>query len=769
MTSEMKHLQTSPLRQCRILFTWCICVLLACMGGFRATAAAQQTAQQQQREAQQREREQEQREQQQQREEQQREREQREQEQREQQQQREEQQREREQGEQEQREQQQQREEQQREQQQQRNEQQQQQQQRQQEQREQEQRHEEQQRTQEQEQQQRAQEQRENQQSEKQQREEQQRAQEQRENQQREEQQRAQEQGGKQQRVQQQREEQQRQEQLLEQQRSTTDPVLRKRSPNPEPFQPEPVGRPERPPAPPNHPDPLPDRLPVRPVGPGRPPVNLPVLPDRTVSVPEHLPVSALSPVRPDLPVRSLRLLPPRQRPVNPLPVMVIPRQTVVVPRGLAQVVVVRAPSTETILALGRGPRVVVAPGATPLVGVAVAPTSQQFAAANAELTAAEATCAQANVYQNYVTSVVNSQNVVGQGTDQILQTLADNTSDPNLQQALTDSIGQPNPINDALQQQLQNMADNYQGVCQTRMAAAQAALSATQSNYTQGPPPSPLTGNIGAHPNPAAGDPSSASAQTASQSNPAQAAPNQQRAAILMAQAQKALKNGETATAGRLMQQAQAYQATAGKGSGFPLKVTWGPAIPVRQMYVAFSFSTPSAWAGSASINPDMDGDGAWGAATNSDEQTAIDMSANQCAATSRQPSTCGTGNGGNYPVCKSDGAPKWVALAISNDGTIDNWSDGEVIGADTQQAAEAGAVANCGKQACQLVWSQSVDCGSGAAGSANGGGSIMSNGNPAAPSGAAPSAASKSGATGTAPPKAHCSSGAVCADPAI
>jgi len=181
--------------------------------------------------------------------------------------------------------------------------------------------------------------------------------------------------------------------------------------------------------------------------------VNLPVLPDRTVSVPEHLPVSALSPVRPDLPVRSLRLLPPRQRPVNPLPVMVIPRQTVVVPRGLAQVVVVRAPSTETILALGRGPRVVVAPGATPLVGVAVAPTSQQFAAANAELTAAEATCAQANVYQNYVTSVVNSQNVVGQGTDQILQTLADNTSDPNLQQALTDSIGQPNPINDALQQ----------------------------------------------------------------------------------------------------------------------------------------------------------------------------------------------------------------------------------------------------------------------------------------------------------------------------
>jgi hypothetical protein len=105
--------------------------------------------------------------------------------------------------------------------------------------------------------------------------------------------------------------------------------------------------------------------------------------------------------------------------------------------------------------------------------------SSQQFAAANAQLSAAETTCAQANSYQNYVNNVINTQNSVGQGTDQILQTLADNTSDPNLQQTLTDSIGQPNPINDALQQQLQNMVDSYQGVCQSRMASAQAALAA--------------------------------------------------------------------------------------------------------------------------------------------------------------------------------------------------------------------------------------------------------------------------------------------------
>jgi hypothetical protein len=128
---------------------------------------------------------------------------------------------------------------------------------------------------------------------------------------------------------------------------------------------------------------------------------------------------------------------------------------------------------------------------------------TQQLAAAQAQMQAARAGCVQASAYQNYVNGVANSQNTTDQGIAQTLQTLADNTSDPNLQNALLSSIGQPNPINDALQQQLQNMASTYQNICQTRMANAQATITqaqAQQATAAQGqtangaPVPAPYT-----------------------------------------------------------------------------------------------------------------------------------------------------------------------------------------------------------------------------------------------------------------------------------
>lgn len=112
-----------------------------------------------------------------------------------------------------------------------------------------------------------------------------------------------------------------------------------------------------------------------------------------------------------------------------------------------------------------------------PVAGAAVAP--QPYIAAQTQLAQAQAGCAQADAYQNYVNQVVNQQSNTSDDINQVLQTLADNTSDPNLQNALLNSMNQPNPINDALDQQLQNQASAYEATCQTRLAAAQAAVAA--------------------------------------------------------------------------------------------------------------------------------------------------------------------------------------------------------------------------------------------------------------------------------------------------
>ena len=72
------------------------------------------------------------------------------------------------------------------------------------------------------------------------------------------------------------------------------------------------------------------------------------------------------------------------------------------------------------------------------------------------------------------------------QSEDQILLTIMENTSDPQLKQALAQSIGQPDPIADALTQQLQGLAAISQASAQRAAQAQQAAQQQAQQTAQQ-------------------------------------------------------------------------------------------------------------------------------------------------------------------------------------------------------------------------------------------------------------------------------------------
>ncbi|MGB7284685.1 MAG: hypothetical protein WBE13_20630 [Candidatus Acidiferrum sp.] len=137
----------------------------------------------------------------------------------------------------------------------------------------------------------------------------------------------------------------------------------------------------------------------------------------------------------------------------------------------------------------------------------------------------------------------------------------------------------------------------------------------------------------------------------------------------------------------------ASGTQGSAPSASGAP-----------RQTFVAFSFSTLGLHG--------FGGDGAWGIATNNDEQNAINQSGINCASNSQAPNWCGAANGGRYEVCKSDGKTRYVALATNNDGQSIDWSDGESIGELTEADAIKAALANCARSGCQLRQTLSVSC---------------------------------------------------------
>jgi len=128
----------------------------------------------------------------------------------------------------------------------------------------------------------------------------------------------------------------------------------------------------------------------------------------------------------------------------------------------------------------------------------------------------------------------------------------------------------------------------------------------------------------------------------------------------------------------------------------------------PVPPMWVSFSFSKPG-----LAVDPTFGGDGAAGAAVDKDRQASINKSGDMCRSNSQRSDWCGDGNGGTLEVCHGMPGTKWVALATSNDGTLEDWGDGEAVGYDDQNGANQNALANCGNFRCQIVWSQSVDCG--------------------------------------------------------
>jgi hypothetical protein len=161
----------------------------------------------------------------------------------------------------------------------------------------------------------------------------------------------------------------------------------------------------------------------------------------------------------------------------------------------------------------------IVQPVMTGFTNVPAPVANQPLAIAVAQMQSAQAGCAQADAYQNYVNAVASAQNTTDQGISQTLQTLAANTSDPGLQNALLSSIGQPDPINDALQQQMQGMASTYETVCQTRMANAQSALAQSLGQST------PATSGQGANGSPVAAPGAQPGAQAGPGANPASTA----------------------------------------------------------------------------------------------------------------------------------------------------------------------------------------------------------------------------------------------------
>ena len=108
--------------------------------------------------------------------------------------------------------------------------------------------------------------------------------------------------------------------------------------------------------------------------------------------------------------------------------------------------------------------------------------------------------------------------------------------------------------------------------------------------------------------------------------------------------------------------------------------------------------------------------GDGSWGAYVSADpiQQVALNTSEMECENKTSMPNSCGTA--GLWPVCRPGGGPRWVALAIYDDG-VSVTNDGEGIGALSESDAERGALSTC-SGVCSVVWTKEVDCGSGAVG---------------------------------------------------
>lgn len=123
----------------------------------------------------------------------------------------------------------------------------------------------------------------------------------------------------------------------------------------------------------------------------------------------------------------------------------------------------------------------------------------------------------------------------------------------------------------------------------------------------------------------------------------------------------------------------------------------------PVRRQWIAFSISERCL--------RDSCGDGHWGVGVSADRQSAINESANICAANSLRPNWCKAD--GNWSACRTDDKPSWAALALFDDGS-EHTFHGEAVAFSNKLDAETNALRDCeiNLHKCEIVWSQSITC---------------------------------------------------------
>jgi hypothetical protein len=127
----------------------------------------------------------------------------------------------------------------------------------------------------------------------------------------------------------------------------------------------------------------------------------------------------------------------------------------------------------KTSAAAPNPPQGSVSPASTELLGIMA---SRKASAGTGNSVNGTQSLAGSQMVNQAISNQIAMSEALQQSEDQILLTIMENTSDPQLKQAIAQSIGQPDPIADALTQQLQGLAAISQA------SARQAALAKQNS-----------------------------------------------------------------------------------------------------------------------------------------------------------------------------------------------------------------------------------------------------------------------------------------------
>lgn len=100
----------------------------------------------------------------------------------------------------------------------------------------------------------------------------------------------------------------------------------------------------------------------------------------------------------------------------------------------------------------------------------------------------------QSQAFQQMIALQIAQNQMLSNATSQMAAIVMNSTSDPNVAAAMQQLIGQDDPIQDALNQQLQNLSDTSAILAQNRLAAAQSRLVA-QRTMVAGSNAGPISG----------------------------------------------------------------------------------------------------------------------------------------------------------------------------------------------------------------------------------------------------------------------------------